>query len=718
MKRIDSLAENLVLISGSPEKAAEEAGVSVATISRWRTGKSIPRAQQERKLRQLVQGDITAQSALALEGPDQHVRTQIENVIRTILNDFRETIHRYGSFNHRNDSLDFLAKILFAHITDKADGGQGISQEMVEPKSNAAKSLRDFVELRLKKSLPDALSYELNDLGKALKISLRDNDFAVQIVNIFIQPVVDDVLSSLVRTHQFDIINDIFGRFVTDSFVEEKELAQYLTPPEIVKLMARIGANSLSEKHLKDLHNPKGEMMVLDPSCGVGSFLIEAIHTIKDHAQIKTNNTSLHRRIVGIDKSERMAQLAITNLSLLGIKKANVILGNALDKNADVPFNNFKGKVALILTNPPFGASFGNQEIGEYDLFSAGDRRNGKIDSELLFLERYIEWLSPGGILVAIVPDSVLTNQGTFKHARKLIEKTCDVLSVISLPPVTFAAAGTTTKTSILHIRKKDNEKSKSNNKIYFSVCDSVGYEVVTRGSQRRKVITEKNDLPQILMDQKNSDSPSHGKIITLETLDERWDAKYHLSMSSHLDGGKKSGKLTPVGQLADLISEKIDPRRLGSGEFKYIEISDVDERLGMVWYKTLPVDAAPSRARKLVKSGDVLVSTVRPERGCIGVVPPHLDGAICSTGFAVLRPKEINPYLLVFLLKSSRVISQIERHMSGIAYPSINESIVPDLLVNIDTKKNKDLCVSALSYQHAIEKLCGDFDDISTMVQ
>lgn len=49
---------------------------------------------------------------------------------------------------------------------------------------------------------------------------------------------------------------------------------------------------------------------------------------------------------------------------------------------------------------------------------------------------------------------------------------------------------------------------------------------------------------------------------------------------------------------------------------------------------------AAPSRARKAIRAGDVLVSTVRPNLNAVAVVPDHLDGEIASTGFAVLRPK------------------------------------------------------------------------------
>ena len=64
-----------------------------------------------------------------------------------------------------------------------------------------------------------------------------------------------------------------------------------------------------------------------------------------------------------------------------------------------------------------------------------------------------------------------------------------------------------------------------------------------------------------------------------------------------------------------------------------------------MVYSNSVETSVAPSRARKLVKAGDVLVSTVRPERGTVGIVGSHQDGSVCTTGLAVLRH---NPILAV----------------------------------------------------------------------
>jgi hypothetical protein len=150
------------------------------------------------------------------------------------------------------------------------------------------------------------------------------------------------------------------------------------------------------------------------------------------------------------------------------------------------------------------------------------------------------------------------------------------------------------------------------------------------------------------------------------------------------------------VSDVAALVDDRVDPRRQGWTDFEYVEISDVDTRIGIVGSKRVSAAEAPSRARKLIRKGDVLVSTVRPERGSFGVAPARLDRAICSTGFAVLRCKEIHPLALVWLLKTDLVRRQVIRNNIGIAYPAISEASCLDLVLPIARDDVPALSVSA----------------------
>jgi type I restriction enzyme, S subunit len=82
------------------------------------------------------------------------------------------------------------------------------------------------------------------------------------------------------------------------------------------------------------------------------------------------------------------------------------------------------------------------------------------------------------------------------------------------------------------------------------------------------------------------------------------------------------------------------------------------------------------------VRAGDVLVSTVRPERRTIGYVRGEDHDAVCTTGFAVLTPQKIHPVVLAHALRSTFVTGQLLRNNVGIAYPAIDESCLPDVVL------------------------------------
>ena len=86
---------------------------------------------------------------------------------------------------------------------------------------------------------------------------------------------------------------------------------------------------------------------------------------------------------------------------------------------------------------------------------------------------------------------------------------------------------------------------------------------------------------------------------------------------------------------------ESWNPLRVDPDEsFSYIDLGSVDqERKVITQAKQTRCGDAPSRVRQLVKAGDILVSTVRPNLNGVAQVPHDLDGATASTGFCVLRP-------------------------------------------------------------------------------
>ena len=238
----------------------------------------------------------------------------------------------------------------------------------------------------------------------------------------------------------------------------------------------------------------------------------------------------------------------------------------------------------------------------------------------------------------------------------------------------------------MLHLRKKERGNGKAL-RTAFAICQDIGFTVATRANQRTKAVHGTGDLPAILEEIRTAPGkPKVVKWLENATALERWDAQHHASLSTEIEQrlSRRNESDLRVSDVAELVDERADPRRWGTKEFNYIEISDIDSQTCVVYSNSVDVTATPSRARKVVRAGDVLVSTVRPERGTVGVVGPHQDSSICTTGLAVLRPTKIVPLTLAHLLKTEFVITQLMRNNVGIAYPAINESCLLDVLLPI----------------------------------
>ena len=592
-------------------------------------------------------------------------------------------------------------------------GGTGISGASVlgeagdEPRP--AEALGRFVERAFRAHLPTSLAHEMDVSDFRLALKPTEDALARELIACFERslPVAD--VAAL--PDGFDLLNEVFGSFIADSFADEKELGQYLTPPEVVGFMVDLAVQSLSPAELDALLSPTEADrfgLIVDPSCGVGSFLVQLTRRL--HPAVVARHgveaggawlrTMLDAVLVGIDKSERMVRLALTNSAMFGWPAARLHLANALDRaGSDAAITGeLEGKARIILTNPPFGAEYAGHDLAGFKIAEAwATRPPKKVDSEILFVERYLDWLCEGGQLLAVVPDSILTNSGIYRDLRSGLREAVELLAVVSLPPVTFGAAGTATKTSVVHLRKVGSG-ARAGARTYFGRCEQIGYTVATRGSQRSKIAQGESDLPGILGEIEAGPSVSgdggcagggrarHGRWVQDAHLAGRWDAGYHAGLPAEVEAAieRLAGAGLTVRQVADLAAERVDPGRWEQETFAYVEIADVDVATCAVQSRRVPCAEAPSRARKLVRAGDVLVSTVRPERRVVGVVGEEQDGAVCTTGFAVLRPRSIDPFVLAHLLKTDFVTAQIVRNTLGIAYPAVEEGCLLDLVLPV----------------------------------
>lgn len=131
------------------------------------------------------------------------------------------------------------------------------------------------------------------------------------------------------------------------------------------------------------------------------------------------------------------------------------------------------------------------------------------------------------------------------------------------------------------------------------------------------------------------------------------------------------------VQDVASVRRERFE--RLPVGEFEYIEIGDVNGD-GTVSTQTVAMPDAPSRATQFVREGDVVTSTVRPIRRLSAIVLQEQDGAVASSGFVVLRSRNIQPEVLLTFLRLPVVCGLMDLHTSASLYPAISESDLMNL--------------------------------------
>lgn len=140
------------------------------------------------------------------------------------------------------------------------------------------------------------------------------------------------------------------------------------------------------------------------------------------------------------------------------------------------------------------------------------------------------------------------------------------------------------------------------------------------------------------------------------------------------------------VKKLGDVLlkTEMVDPTKKPDKEFIYLDVSSINKDTKKIEGATILLGKnAPSRARKLVKTNDVVFATVRPTHNRVAIITKEYDNQVCSTGYFVLRGKEIieNKYIFYYLL-TDEYNEQMEKLQKGASYPAVTDSEVKSILV------------------------------------
>jgi hypothetical protein len=169
-----------------------------------------------------------------------------------------------------------------------------------------------------------------------------------------------------------------------------------------------------------------------------------------------------------------------------------------------------------------------------------------------------------------------------------------------------------------------------------------------------------------------------------------RCDAEYFSPRMQNLISALSCDGLT-IANVAKISKRRFKPKP--GAQFQYIEIADVTGS-GTVDSSPVAGDEAPSRATWIVKPGDIITTTVRPIRRLSAIITDDQDGYICSSGFAVVtprNPKDIAPELLLVYLRLPLVCELLDLHTTASMYPAISAADlmkIPIALPNIATRR------------------------------
>jgi type I restriction enzyme M protein len=288
-----------------------------------------------------------------------------------------------------------------------------------------------------------------------------------------------------------DSIADAFETFIGHALKGGQ--GQFFTPRNVVRMMV-------------DMLDPNEDDLIIDPACGSGGFLIEALRHVwkKIDAKGKKYNwdkDTLHKEkmdfalnnIRGIDKDYFLSKVAKAYMVIVGDGQSGMFTEDSLEapKNWDEATRQKIGlnKFSILLTNPPFGSKIsvrGEDKLKQYELGykwkkskeNSGWEKGALKDKEapqILFIERCLQLLSDNGRMAIVLPDGVYGNE-SLEYIRNWLLNKVRIVGIVDIPLETFLP-NTGTKTSIMILQKLPLENIPQDYSIFMAVAEFCGHD-------------------------------------------------------------------------------------------------------------------------------------------------------------------------------------------------------------------------------------------------
>lgn len=377
-----------------------------------------------------------------------------EELIRT-LEKAHDTVWQGGKLAPTT-AFDEVSKLLFCKLKD----------EKITPKGEP------YLFQIGTHELPEEVYGRIN--GIYLRAKKEDSEVFKEDIRLepkIIYNVVEHLQALAINKIDLDTKGVAFEIFMQDFF--KGKMGQFFTPRPIIQFCIK-------------MINPERSDLVLDPACGSGGFLLNAMDKVKQYADQNYDEKEAwehwhnfaKNNLYGIEINDQIARVCKMNMIIHDDGHTNVISTDSLSNLEDINkiHQGFKKDYFdLILTNPPFGAVIKKTEKDYLDKYELGKEKENQ-KTEILFIERCIDFVKPKtGKIVIVLPDSITINSSLQYVRDFLLEKT-QLLAIVSLPDFAFSHYGATVKSSLLFLRKR-GEKEKSNNyPVLMATAERIGY--------------------------------------------------------------------------------------------------------------------------------------------------------------------------------------------------------------------------------------------------
>jgi type I restriction enzyme M protein len=418
----------------------------------------------------------------------------------------------HGRGTEEDDLTMDMVRIILAKAMDEEKDSE-LPEFYCTPEEYRSEEGRVAVALRIQNLFNEAKRLNSEVFAEHERITVGDR----AICDVVSELQDYQLLSDISDAQEWDLMGYAYEEY-TETYLKRKS-GQFFT-------------NRLVVDFLVSTINPTSTDIILDPAGGSGGFLTGAMRFVRNKIlQGRGSEISKQRqldrfrtRLFLVESSRRLVKVAKTSMILNGDGHAGMTQGDSLGDytnfDSTILAQSNRGVPTVILTNPPF-AGVGEGRITDIEtlerfetarkwIYSEDNNKYISTDElvldgvppELLFLERCIDWLAPGGKLGIVLPKGFL-DTNTYLPGRQYLFNHCKLLAVVNLHKNTFQPH-TGVRTCLLIIEKKSTEELPEDYPIFMAISrkigqDSEGVPVYKRDPSGNLTDDLDHDLEEIL---------------------------------------------------------------------------------------------------------------------------------------------------------------------------------------------------------------------------